>query len=82
MIKVRRTYQLGGEVTFRVKGPAGFAASVARTRRVMARGGDSQAVGYSVASADDARAIGAEDTASGWYVRDLDVVIRVAAYGS
>ena len=78
-IEVERTYQLGGSSIFRASSAAHFARRVFADRRASAASGDLQGVGYAVASAEDARALGAEDTTSGWYVRDLELVLEVTS---
>ena len=78
-VTVTRTYQLGASSTFETTDAADFRATVISDARDQRAGGDMQGIGYSVPSVADARAIGAEDTVGGWYVRDLDLEIGVVA---
>lgn len=77
-ITVTRHYQLGAESTFDVSDKAGLMRAIHRTARQMRDGGDLQGVWYSVASPDDARALGCYETVEGqWVVEDHGAVLDI-----
>jgi hypothetical protein len=78
VVTVTRHYQLVAESTFEASTPARLLRVIQSDRRHQREGGDVQGITYSVATASDARQLGAYETIDGlWAIGELQIFLGV-----